>query len=159
MYLFMLFAIANSWHTLRIAILLAATYKAESNWDWSVLLYFTMEYVWFCCFTWMLCFKQSLPSIPCVSCSKCFMNKTITVLSVKCLKSKNLPKTFQMSNAPVVFAKTQIPSSLHRFFNQDDDNIIINGLQCDHPDEVVREAAYRLHYYFNPQTERLLSRC
>ena len=63
-----------------------------------------------------------------------------------------------MSNAPVAFAKKQVPNPLHRFFNQDGDNIIVNGLQCDHPDEVVREAAYRFYYYFNPQTEQILSR-
>ena len=66
--------------------------------------------------------------------------------------------TLQLSNEPVTFSKSQIPSALHRFFNQDEENIIVSGLQCENSDEVVREAAHRLHYYFDPRIEGLLSR-
>ncbi|CAK8688079.1 mitochondrial intermediate peptidase-like [Clavelina lepadiformis] len=64
----------------------------------------------------------------------------------------------QLSNASVAFPKEQIPESLHKSFSQSDSNIVVSGLQCDNPDHLVREASYRLHYYSNPETEKILSR-
>lgn len=63
----------------------------------------------------------------------------------------------QISNTPVLVDKDVIPENIRHYFARDGDNVVIGGLHCENSYEGVREAAYKMYYYNNPDAEAVLS--
>lgn len=61
------------------------------------------------------------------------------------------------THKPRVVKKATLPPNIRHYFNQDGDNVILNGLQVDSPHDLAREAAYKIYYWEDPQQEELLS--
>ena len=56
-----------------------------------------------------------------------------------------------------VVNKVNLPSHIRHHFNIDGDNIILNGLPIDNPNEVAREAGYKIYYWEDTNQENLLA--
>ena len=45
--------------------------------------------------------------------------------------------------------KSSLPENVRDQFHISGDHILLNGLHADSPNDLVREAAYKIHYYHN----------
>jgi len=59
-------------------------------------------------------------------------------------------------HSPVIVHKSYVPSSIHQYFHQQEDHIIVTGSQIDSPIEQARQAAFKIYYWNDPEKELIL---